>query len=464
MHSLVQSAIEAAQQGDKNKAMGFLKQVLMANPNDVDAMLVLAGLVDEPDRKRQVLNRVLTIDPVNLVARDGLLKLDRRAMGTFPGETNISTASNEPAAMHSTAPPQRMSEPQAPRASEQSAEPQIQNPSVSKSITQPVDVKNSFTRWNWVEESPTVKPQAAVEIDGHAIIQKPLVFKFPLFWRILMYSFVAFFGCVGLLVALQNIVNSLPFLGLAVLMVLIAMAFSPSVEISEAAIRASGMFSDSAIRWDEITEMKSAPMKRSLELSGKDGKVVNVSTQVSGYARIVEIIRQRRPDLFGGASSNGAQNKPFGARSISPGSASDSIEAKTFKKSFLAQFAMSFLLIPVCVLLAWSLLSEPQYRIWASLLGAFCVIVMILPFFQPGVIKVEPDKLTIETFLEQKEFSARQIKEIKMQSVRGRYGRVTNFVNIIPVKGRNYSLQGFSDGDEIIYGTLLNWWETYRDE
>ena len=50
-----------------------------------------------------------------------------------------------------------------------------------------------------------------------------------------------------------------------------------------------------------------------------------------------------------------------------------------------------------------------------------------------------------------------------MQSVRGRYGRVTNFVNIVTVQGRNYPMQGFSDGDEIIYGILRQWWESYRN-
>ncbi len=87
---------------------------------------------------------------------------------------------------------------------------------------------------------------------------------------------------------------------------------------------------------------------------------------------------------------------------------------------------------------------------------------MIVPFFQVSAIKVEPNKLIIETFFEEKELSARQIKEIKMQSVQGRYGRITNFVNIIPLEGKKYPLAGFSDGDEIIYGFLMNWWNQYQ--
>src|SRR5512143_2311924 len=84
MHQFVQSAIDAANQGDKNKAMSFLKEVLAANPGDVDAWLVLAAVVDEPQRKRQCLNRVLALDPVNQLAREELLDMDRAEMGATP--------------------------------------------------------------------------------------------------------------------------------------------------------------------------------------------------------------------------------------------------------------------------------------------------------------------------------------------------------------------------------------------
>jgi hypothetical protein len=84
MQPLVQSAIDAANRGENNKAMEFLKQALAANPNDVDAWLVVAAVVEQPERKRQCLNRVLTLDPTNQIARDELLEMDRAAMGGAP--------------------------------------------------------------------------------------------------------------------------------------------------------------------------------------------------------------------------------------------------------------------------------------------------------------------------------------------------------------------------------------------
>jgi hypothetical protein len=120
--------------------------------------------------------------------------------------------------------------------------------------------------------------------------------------------------------------------------------------------------------------------------------------------------------------------------------------------------------VPFFFFAIWTAMAEPANRVGALMAAAFCGIMMFLPFFQVSAIKVEPDKLTVETLFEEKVLTAREVREIKLQSVRGRYGRVTNYVNIILVTGRNYPLQGFSDGDEIIYGTLLNWWETYRDQ
>ena len=113
-------------------------------------------------------------------------------------------------------------------------------------------------------------------------------------------------------------------------------------------------------------------------------------------------------------------------------------------------------------LAALAAVTEPEYRLGAGLVAGVCILMLILPFIQISLVKVEPNKLTVESFLTQKEFSAREIREIKMQSVRGRYG-VTNYVNIVAENKKNYPLQGFKDGDEIIYGILHQWWESYRN-
>jgi hypothetical protein len=135
---------------------------------------------------------------------------------------------------------------------------------------------------------------------------------------------------------------------------------------------------------------------------------------------------------------------------------------KVREKFFQTIWLIPFVL-PLCLFAVWTAFTEPEYRIGASIAAFFCIAMIILPLFQVSAIKVEPNKLTIESLFEQKVFSARQIRDIKMQSVRGRYGRVTNFVVIVPAEGKKYPVGGFSEGEEILYGFLTNWWDAYRN-
>lgn len=415
MHHLVQSAIDALNRGDKNRAVEFINQTLSVNPNDVDALLTLATLTEEPTRKRQLLNRILSLEPTHKAARETLLEMDRAEMSAYrsgPTSAPVST----PQSKQQTAPP---------------------------------------------------PPQSS-----NVRTEKPLVFRYSTVWLVVLYLFTTTFCCAGLLVANQSVGSSLPSLMLALLFGLTALSVSSKVEVNQAGIRTSAWLGSSEIKWNEVATVKSNPMKRKLELLSSEGKSVKVSTQVKGYPVIVELLRQKRPDLFSEAGSSPVQGnvsvgQPYEQAALrrdeDPNSMPTFTETRTFQKSFFKQYALCFVMVPVALLMVWLGMADPQLRTASFLSAAFCVLVMIVPFFQVSAIKVEPNKLTIQTFFEEKELSALQIKEIKMQSVTGRYGRVTNFVNIIPVEGKKYPLGGFSDGDEIIYGFLMNWWNKYQN-
>jgi disulfide bond formation protein DsbB len=279
-----------------------------------------------------------------------------------------------------------------------------------------------------------------------------------------MYFPLVFFGCIGLLVATQNIVNSLPFLFLALVMVLVIMAFSPKVEINESGIRASSVFSSSEAKWNDIQRIQSSGMSQRLDLYKSNGQVVKVSAQVSGYPRIVEILRQKRPDLFGAVVPPAGQGNQIASNSYSGAvSAPAFTGTKLFKKSALMQYGGFLLYIPLCLISFWTVLTDPENQIVALLVGIACVVMMVLSIFQVNGVKVEPNKLTVQTLFGEKDFSAREIREIKMQSVRRRYGNVTTYVMVISMEGKKYSLMGFSEGTEIIYGFLTNWWNAYRN-
>ncbi len=406
MQPLVQSAIQAIQRGDKRTALDLLQQALSLDPKDIDALLTLAPLVEEPTRKRQVLNRILSVEPTHKVARETLLEMDRAEMGAYRPASPSSTAS-----------------------------------------------------------IPPVQPTPPASKPASAPTEKPLVFRYSTGWLAVLYIFTTLFCCAGLLVASQNIGNSLPSLALALLFGLSALSASSKVEVTQAGIRTSAWLRSSTIQWEEIVQMQSNSFKRKLELRSRAGKTINVSTQVKGYPVIVELLRQKRPDLFGEGASAPVQLPGSDAlgSAVTPNSGLPFTETKTFRKSILKQFSLSFVMIPILLLMVWLGMASPELRTASFISAGFCLLVMIIPLFQVSAVKLEPNKLTIESFFEEKEFSARQIKEIKMQSVTGRYGRVTNFVNVIPAEGKKYPISGFQEGDELVYGFLMNWWNQYQN-
>jgi hypothetical protein len=239
------------------------------------------------------------------------------------------------------------------------------------------------------------------------------------------------------------------------------MMFLPSVEVSQTGIRAVGTFGSSEAQWDEIVKMKSNVLKRKLELHKQNGEVVGVSTQVSDYPRIVEIIRQRRPDLFGIASQP-AMGSAANMTSTGLASAPAFTELKVFKKGVFAQYGMILLMIPLCLFGAWALVTSDEkfVGIGVILIGLFF---MGMSLFSVNQITVEPNKLKTESFFAQKEYTPADIREITMKTVRSRHGVATNFVRVQPVQGSAISLAGFPDGDEILYGVLLNWWSAHQN-
>jgi len=139
---------------------------------------------------------------------------------------------------------------------------------------------------------------------------------------------------------------------------------------------------------------------------------------------------------------------------------------RNFRKSFFMQYGNLIFVIPLC-LLAVSAGAAPSADnktfCGGMLVALMCIYQFIATFLQTNSVKVTGNKLTVGTLFTEKSFSAKEIREIRMQAVRRRYGSVVNYVKIATVNGKNYSVQGFMDGEEVIYGSLTNWWETYRN-
>ena len=272
------------------------------------------------------------------------------------------------------------------------------------------------------------------------------------------------------MIAAQGDVNCITPLVIGLLFGLAGLSNQASVKVGETDIRVSNLLSKSEIKWDEIASMQSNAMGKKLELTSNSGDTLKISTQLEGYPVLVELVRRKRPDLFSPARSSIAKKSISGdgyeaspsmnsSRSAAPVFAG----ATTFSKNFFGQYGVFLLMVPLCI--TGPLLIYLNQDWFAGIaIGLFGFFFMIMSLFSITQIRVEADKLTAEAFLYQKEYRASQIKEISMKTVRSRRGIATNFVAIQPVEGNEISMAGFPDGDEMIYGILVDWWETYKDK
>lgn len=427
MNQHINAALAAINKGDKNAAMEFLKQAIAANANDIEAWLVLSAVVGEPERKRQCLNRVLALDPTHRIAREELLKLDRLAMGSSPIPQSPDLIQEKP----------------------------IQSATLKSTAPMPVQPPAPEVR-------PQI-PQKAADV-SQFIIQKPITFRYSVFILIATYLFSSIFGCFSIF-SLQSPTSFLLYCGIFLVSLISIWTVSAKVVISEKGITASRMFGLSVgqMGWDEIAQIKSTAAGQVLELAAKNGHSLKVTSQVSGYPTIVRILQRKRPDLFNPASPepSGGQVTSTGYESQTPTPAYTG--AKSFRKSLLSQFGSYILIVPLFLVSVWAVFNEPEHVIGASVIGVICVFMLIGPFFDVSAVKVEGKKMTVETFFEEKELIAGQIKEIKIKSVRSR-SRVSHHVVIVANGGKKYALRGFSEGTEILYGFLSNWWNTHRDQ
>jgi hypothetical protein len=138
----------------------------------------------------------------------------------------------------------------------------------------------------------------------------------------------------------------------------------------------------------------------------------------------------------------------------------DTKGVKIFQKGFFAKYRLFIVLIPVTPMALGAVLVPP------FLPG---IVVAIVVFFLwryalNGVylVKVEENRLFIQSFRKKHELTARQIKEIKMVTRYNRRGVATNFIRIETPNQTDILFNGFSEGNEIIFGFLKNWWGAYQ--
>jgi hypothetical protein len=411
MHQLVQAAIDAANSGDNRRAQGYLKQVLTENPNEAEGWLVLAAILEDPEKKRQCLNRVLALEPTNQIAREELLGMDRAAFSSRPAaEPEIASAPLKP------------------------------SQAWAETVSEPVQ--------------PATPPRPA---QPSSRLSKTLVFTYPLWLKILTYLAAALLGFFTVAMLCTSpadafIPGVIGLLSLGSLWVV-----SARVEVSNEGIQSSRWVTGkSKIAWNEIVEFKSAATGQNLNLIAQDGRKVSVTAQVGGYAQIVEVLRRKRPDLF---------NLQPSERSGITAQASTFSGEKTFKRSSVGSIIGYALGLVSLVFGGWGMLNyqaNSSNLILGLVFFFFGLYLLGANLLAIQEVVIRPQQITIVGNFGEEELTRDQIAKIEMKSQRQRRGRVVNFVVIQRASGKTLSINGLSGGPELLYGTLMNWWQSAR--
>jgi len=94
-NNTLEDGIEAIRRGDKTTARSIFRSVLDADPDNVQALLWLAGIAGSRAEKDRVLQQVLRVDPDNAIARRGLDALSTSS--TPPAAPTASSTKRTPA-------------------------------------------------------------------------------------------------------------------------------------------------------------------------------------------------------------------------------------------------------------------------------------------------------------------------------------------------------------------------------
>jgi hypothetical protein len=96
---LVQQGLTAARVGDTKQARRLLEQATQDMPDNVDAWLALAGVVDYMEEKRNCFEKVLALDPENSEAQAGLALVEQKIAESSPisdGDAGITYCYRHP--------------------------------------------------------------------------------------------------------------------------------------------------------------------------------------------------------------------------------------------------------------------------------------------------------------------------------------------------------------------------------
>jgi hypothetical protein len=126
--------------------------------------------------------------------------------------------------------------------------------------------------------------------------EAPLTLRYSIVHQLLVYLFIACAVLAGLSIVREMV--GLVILGVSLMIPL--WFVSAVIEIGDSGLNVSRLFGliRSEIPWRDIREIRSAILGQGMIVIPRAGKTVEISARVHGYPFLIDLLRQKRPDLF----------------------------------------------------------------------------------------------------------------------------------------------------------------------
>lgn len=222
--------------------------------------------------------------------------------------------------------------------------------------------------------------------------------------------------------------------GVGLLTFLIAFfTVSSKVTISDDEITSQNILGARTLRWTEISRVSGRG--NGIKLHSEE-VTVSINPQLPGFEEVVEIIGQKRADLF---------------------SAQEFSEMRRGIGSYFG-FLMIMLLFSGIGLFYYTIADFSSESLLSLAFMALFFIIFLWSFLaSPQSLTLENNNLQVKYLLGEKNFSANDITGIFFAFNRTRRGGKRYFVAITAKDGKRISLSGLNIGLPVVYLVLKNW-------
>src|SRR5688572_18964971 len=209
--------------------------------------------------------------------------------------------------------------------------------------------------------------------------------------------------------------------------------------ISEDEITAQNILGSRTLRWTEIT--RTSGTGNGIKLHNED-TTVSLNPQLPGYEEIVEIIGQKRADLF---------------------SAQEFSEMRRGLGSYFVFFIIALLLGGIGMFYVTVADFSTDSLLSMGFIALFLIVFLWIFLASPQSLTLENNNLQVKYLLGEKNLSANEISAVFFTYTRTRRGGKRYYIALNSRDGKNIRISGLNIGLPVVYLVLKNWHKKYTN-